>query len=64
MHIGVVMQLRGIGSASRVEILKFVRPETAFDPEFIQVLASALGLGSNNLEVNSLGPRTRGPCAK
>jgi hypothetical protein len=25
-----------------VEILKFVRPETAFDPESIQVLASAL----------------------
>ena len=25
-----------------VEILKFIRPEMAFDPEFIQVLASAL----------------------
>ena len=36
------LQLRGIGTAAMVEILKFVRPETAFDPESIQVLASAL----------------------
>jgi hypothetical protein len=41
-HLGVVMQLRGIGNAAMVEILKFVQQETAFDPESIQVLASAL----------------------
>ena len=40
IQLGVVMQLRGIGSAAMVEILKFVRPETAFDPESIQALAS------------------------
>ena len=36
------LQLPAIGTAAMVEILKFVRPETAFDPESIQVLASAL----------------------
>jgi hypothetical protein len=31
----------GIGTTAMVEILKFVRPETVFDPESIRVLASA-----------------------
>lgn len=38
--LGVVLQLPGL--AAMVEILKFVGPEAAFDPESIQVLASAL----------------------
>src|SRR6476660_3428361 len=33
-----------------VEILKFVRPETAFDPESIQVLASALDEAWSRIE--------------
>jgi hypothetical protein len=50
IQLGVVMQLRGIGSAAMVEILKFVRPETAFDPESIQVLASALDEAWSRIE--------------
>ena len=49
-HPTWLMQLRGIGSAAMVEILKFVRPETAFDPEFIQVLASALDEAWSRIE--------------
>ena len=33
-----------------VEILKFVRPETAFDPESIQVLVSALDEAWSRIE--------------
>ena len=40
----------GIGSAAMVEILKFVRLETAFDPESIQVLASALDEAWSRIE--------------
>ena len=50
-----------------VEILKFVRPETAFDPEFIQVLTSALDEAWSRIEQSGnqfLGPHTRGLCAK
>ena len=41
---------RGFGNTSMVEILKFARPETAFDPESIQVLASALDEAWSRIE--------------
>ena len=41
---------RGFGDTPMVEVLKFVRPETAFDPESIQVLASALDEAWSRIE--------------
>ena len=43
-------RLGGFGNTPMVEILKFVRPETAFDPESIQVLASALDEAWSRIE--------------
>ena len=43
-------RLGGFGNTPMVEILEFVRPETAFDPEFIQVLASALDEAWSRIE--------------
>ena len=42
-----------------VEILKFIRPEMAFDPESIQVLASALDDAWDRIEKS--GSRFAGP---
>ena len=50
-----------------VEILKFIRPEMAFDPESIQVLASALddpGTELKNLAAGTLDLPTPAGCGK
>ncbi len=41
---------RGFGNTPMVEVLKFVRPETAFDPESIQLLASTLDEAWSRIE--------------
>ena len=49
IQLGVVMQL-GDWQRCDGQNLKFVRPETAFDPESIQVLASALDEAWSRIE--------------